>query len=300
MSEHKVEAVKEWPVPENIKAVQAFLGFANFCRRFIEGFSKVCKPLTYLLQKDKKWYWTSVHEQAFEELKRLFTSAPILLHFDTSRRTVVETDASDFAKGAVLSQYGDDGKLHPVGFYSKKFSPAEINYDIHDKEMGAIVASFREWEHMLKSCEQEITVFTDHKNLQYFNSTKVLTRQQARWSEDLVGYNFKVVYRPGEKNSKTNVLSRRWDHRLGEGGETLQLEPKIFFRPGQLGLDPAKLAAVRVNQLQNTFLERLYTAAKEDSFWQELHRSLVEREPNLDQNLSVKNSLIFYKNRWYM
>ncbi|KAH0607133.1 uncharacterized protein H6S33_003121 [Morchella sextelata] len=300
MSEDKVEAVKEWPVPENIKAVQAFLGFANFYRRFIEGFSKVCKPLTDLLQKDKKWYWTAAHEQAFEELKRLFTSAPILLHFDPSRRTVVETDASDFAKGAVLSQYGDDGKLHPVAFYSKKFSPAEINYDIHDKEMGAIVASFREWEHMLKSCEQEITVFTDHKNLEYFNSTKVLTRRQARWSEDLAGYNFKVVYRPGEKNGKTDVLSRRWDHRLGEGGETLQPEPQIFFRPGQLVLDPAKLAAVRVNQLQNTFLERLYTAAKEDSFWQELHRSLVERKPNLDQNLSVKNGLIFYKNRWYI
>ncbi|KAH0607988.1 uncharacterized protein H6S33_002040, partial [Morchella sextelata] len=102
MSEDKVEAVKEWPVPENIKAVQAFLGFANFYRRFIEVFSKVCKPLTDLLQKDKKWYWTAAHEQAFEELKRLFTSAPILLHFDPSRRTVVETDASDFAKSGAL------------------------------------------------------------------------------------------------------------------------------------------------------------------------------------------------------
>jgi hypothetical protein len=82
-----------------------------------------------------------------------------------SRKTVVETDASDFAKGAVLSQYGDDGKLHPVAFYSKQFSPAEINYDIHDKEIGAIVASFREWEHMLKSCEQEITVFYRRQEL---------------------------------------------------------------------------------------------------------------------------------------
>jgi hypothetical protein len=135
MSEDKVEAVKEWPVPENIKAVQAFLGFANFYRRFIEGFTKVCKPLTDLLQKNKKCYWAAAHEQAFKELKRLFTSALILLHFDPSRRTVVETDGSDFAKGAVLSQHGDDGKLHPVAFYSKKFSPAEITYDIHDKEM---------------------------------------------------------------------------------------------------------------------------------------------------------------------
>ncbi|KAH0610713.1 uncharacterized protein H6S33_012240 [Morchella sextelata] len=227
MLEDKLEADKEWPIPENVKAVQAFLGFVNFYRRFIDGFSKVCKLLTDLLQKDKKWYWTAAHEQAFEELNRLFTSTPILLHFDPSRRTVVETDASDFVKGA--------------------FSPAEINYDIHHKEMGAIVASFWEWKHMFKSREQEITVFTHHKNLEYFNSTKVLTR-----------------------------------------------------RPGQLVLDPAKLVVVRVNQLQNTFLECLYAAVKEDSFWQELHRSLIERKSNLDQNLSVKNGLIFYKNRWYI
>ncbi|KAH0603149.1 uncharacterized protein H6S33_008153 [Morchella sextelata] len=260
LSEDKVGAVKELPVPENIKAVQAFLGFANFYRRFIEGFNN-------------KWYWTAVHELAFEELKRLFTSAPIRLHFYPSRRTVVETDASDFVKGAVLSQYADDGKLHLVAFYSKKLTSAEINYDIHDKEMGAIVAFFQKWEHMLKCCEQEIAVFIDDKKLEYFNSTKVLNRRQvsrerqARWSEDLAGYNFKVVYRPREKNGKTDVLSRRWDHRLGEGGETPQLEPQIFFRQGQLVLDPAKLAAVRMNQLQNTLLEHLYVAAKDDSIW---------------------------------
>ncbi|KAH8152984.1 uncharacterized protein LAJ45_03211 [Morchella importuna] len=153
---------------------------------------------------------------------------------------------------------------------------------------------------MLKSCEHEITVFTDHKNLEYFNSTKVLTRWQARWSENLAGYNLKVVYRPGERNGKPDVLSRRWDHRPEEGSETLRPEPQMFFRPGQLVLDPVKLTAVRVNQLQNTFLERLSAAAKEDGIWQELHRSLVERKRNLDQNLSVKDGLIVYKNRWYI
>ena len=180
MSKEKVQAVTEWPVPKDIKGVQSFLGFANFYRRFIQGFSKICKPLTDMLHKNIKWYWTAACDNAFLELKRLFTEAPVLAHFDPSRRTVVETDVSDFAKGAVLSQYGIDLKLHPVAFYSKKFFPAEINYDVHDKKMGAIVFSFKEWEHLLKSCEQEVTVFTDHKNLEYFNNTKVLTRRQAR------------------------------------------------------------------------------------------------------------------------
>ena len=103
MSKEKVQAVQEWPVPRNVKDVQAFLGFANFYRRFIEGFSKVCKPLTDLLRKEGKWYWTAACEEAFKRLKELFTSEPVIRHFHPSHRTVVETDASDFAKGAVLS-----------------------------------------------------------------------------------------------------------------------------------------------------------------------------------------------------
>jgi hypothetical protein len=85
--------------------------------------------------------------------------------------------------------------------------------------MGAIVAAFREWDHLLKFVELQVTLFKDHKNLQYFNSCKGLTHRQARWAKDLAGYDFKVLYRPGLKNSKPDVLSRRWDHPLGEGGD---------------------------------------------------------------------------------
>jgi RNase H-like domain found in reverse transcriptase/Reverse transcriptase (RNA-dependent DNA polymerase)/Integrase zinc binding domain/Chromo (CHRromatin Organisation MOdifier) domain/Integrase core domain len=300
MSKGKVNAVQEWPVPRNVKDVQAFLGFANFYRRFIEGFSRVCKPLTDLLRKDGKWFWSAACDKAFQKLKELFTSEPVLSHFHPSRRTVVETDASDFAKGAVLSQYGEDGKLHPVAFYSKKHSPAEINYDIHDKEMGAIVAAFREWEHLLKSVEGEVTVFTDHKNLEYFNTTKVLTRRQARWSEDLAGYNFKVIYRPGVKNNKPDVLSRRWDHRLGEGGELEVPIPQTFFRPGQLVLNPARLAALRVHKLQSTFLQRLKDAGDKDEHWLGIRQALQEKKTGLDPALSLDDGLVFFKNRWYV
>ena len=264
MSKEKVQAVQEWPVPRNVQDVQAFLGFANFYRRFIEGFSKVCTPLTDLLRKEGKWYWTTACEKTFQRLKELFTSEPVLRNFHPSRCIVVETDASDFVKGALLSQYGEDGRLHPIAFNSKKHSPAEINFDILDKEMGAIVASFREWEHLLKSVEGEVMVFTDHKNLEYFNTTKVLTCRQARWAEDLAGYNFKVVYRPGLKNTKPDVLSRRWDHRLGEGGEPAAVVPQMFFRPGQLMMDAAAVASVKLISLQSTFLDRLRQAAEMD------------------------------------
>ena len=120
--------------------VQQFLGFANFYRRFIRGYSSIRRPLTQLTKKGQVWNWTNECQEAFNKLKVSFTKAPILTHYHPKKPLMIETDASDLAKGAVLSQYEDlDKKWHPVAFYSKKFSPAELNYDIHDKEMVVIV-----------------------------------------------------------------------------------------------------------------------------------------------------------------
>ena len=232
MSTAKVESVKNWPVPRNVKDVQAFLGFANFHPRFIEGFSKICKPLTDLTQKDKMFKWTSQCAEAIRRLKTMFTEGPILAHFDFMRSTRVETDPSDFALGAILSQLCEDNRWHPIAFYSRKFHPAEVNYDVHDKEMTAIVAAFKEWEHLLMSVHDKITVFSNHKNLEYFNSTKVLNHRQHRWAEFLQPFRFKVVYREGRLNEKADTLSRRRDYRHEGGGEPLEI-PQKFFGPGQ-------------------------------------------------------------------
>jgi hypothetical protein len=135
MSQEKVEGILEWKSPKSLLEVQQFLGFANFCRRFIQDYSRIARPLTELTRGDgKNWTWTKEAELAFTELKQRFTSAPILAHFNPANPVIVETDASDFALGAVLSQRDEDNGLHPVAFHSRKFSPAEINYEIHDKE----------------------------------------------------------------------------------------------------------------------------------------------------------------------
>jgi hypothetical protein len=237
MSPEKVQTIRNWAPPRSVKHVQQFLGFANFYRCFIEGFSKVARPLTELTKKNKNakknasFVWTEECQQAFDRVKALFTEAPILVHFHPEKPTVVETDASDFALGAIMSQMQpESSRLHPVAYYSRKFKPAKVNYDIHNKEMLAIVAAFKEWEHMLKSVADQITVYTDHTNREYFATTKVLTRRQARWAEHLAEFNFRVIYRPGDKNTKADVLSRRWDHAPKEGGEA---EEVSFFKPGQ-------------------------------------------------------------------
>ena len=144
MSERKVEAVKKWKVPKSVKDIQRFLGFANFYRRFIKGFSGIGRPITNLLRKETKFEWKIEATKSFTELKEAFTSAPILRHFNPELEVIIETDASNFAIGCVLSQKWEK-RLHPVAFHLRKMTPAEMNYDVHDKELLALVVAFQEW-----------------------------------------------------------------------------------------------------------------------------------------------------------
>jgi len=151
-------------------------------------------------EKGKDWAWTHEAEAAFKKLKERFTTAPILAHFDPTRPVIVETDASDFALGAVLSQRDEKGRLHLVAFHSRKFQPAEINYKIHDKEVLAIVDAFKHWRRYCEGATHQVQVLLDHHNLEYFTTTKVLNRRQAHWAQELGGIDFKIFYRPGSLN----------------------------------------------------------------------------------------------------
>ena len=176
----KVAGVTDWPAPTSKKEVQSFLGFTNFYRRFIEDFSHHARPLFDLTKSDTKWKWTTEEQSAFDSLKNAVTSAPILMSPDNSRPFRIEADSSDFATGAVLSQQSpDDEKWHPVAFLSKSLSPVERNYEIHDKEMLAIIRAMEEWRHFLEGAQHKFEIWTDHKNLEYFMTAKKLNRRQA-------------------------------------------------------------------------------------------------------------------------
>jgi hypothetical protein len=99
---------------------------------------------------------------------------------------------------------------------------AEINYDIHDKELLAIVAALKEWRQYLEGAHHQIQIYTDHKNLKYFTTTKILNRRQARWAQELAGYDFKIFYRPGSANGKPDALSRRSEYRPKTGGGSVE------------------------------------------------------------------------------
>jgi hypothetical protein len=202
----------------NLFEVQQFLGFCNYYRRFIKGYSDIAEPLTRWTKKDVPFEWLEDQQMAFEEMVLTFTTAPTLRHFDHSREVIIETDASDYVSAGVLSQRDDEGVLHPVAFFSKKHSPAECNYDIYDKELMAIIKALEEWRSECEGAEHKLQLITDHKNLEYFMSKRLLNRRQARWAQFLSRFDYEMVYRPGKSNGKADALTRRPGD-LPEGGD---------------------------------------------------------------------------------
>ena len=231
MDQSKVQTIQDWPEPRKVKDIQSFLGFANFYRRFISGYSDIVVPLTRLTRKGTPWNFTDQARSAFKLLKSAFTSAPVLTHWVPDRPIIVETDASDYALGAILSIETDSGEVHPVAYHSRTFTSPELNYDTHDKELLAIFEAFRVWRHFLEGSGTPVDVVTDHKNLEYFSTTKVLTRRQARWSEYLSQFNLVIRFRPGRLGTKPDSLTRRWDVYPKGGNSNYATVNPANFRP---------------------------------------------------------------------
>jgi len=160
-----------------------------------------------LTQKDKPFVWDDKCEESFQQLKRMFTTAPILTQFNPDCETVVETDSSGWATGGVLSQYDDDGVLQPCAYFSKKNTPTECNYQIHDKELLAIINALKEWEPELMSVVN-FQILTDHCNLHYFTTMKRLNKRQMRWADLLSQYDFTLHYQPGKLAEHPDALSQ--------------------------------------------------------------------------------------------
>ncbi|KAL2891726.1 Retrotransposable element Tf2 155 kDa protein type 1 [Ceratocystis lukuohia] len=259
MDPAKVATVRNWPTPKSLTDTQAFLGFGNFYRRFIRDFSSLVAPLTRLTKKDVPFVWDSTCESAFRTLKDHFSSAPVLAHFNWDKDIILETDASDYVSAGVMSQYDDDGSLRPVAFFSKKHSAAECNYEIYDKELLAIIRCFEEWRPELEGAPSPVKVITDHRNLEYFMSTKQLNRRQARWFEFLSRFNFHIVYRPGKLGAKPDSLTRRSDDLPKEGDDRLLHQSQTVLKNHNL---PDASRQTRLNQIVlPTNLQELFRTA---------------------------------------
>ncbi|SJL13410.1 uncharacterized protein ARMOST_16853 [Armillaria ostoyae] len=260
----KLAGIAEWPVQTKKKELQSFLGFANFYRRFIKGYSDIVRPMTCLTGKE-------------------FT-IDVILRIPTEKGQFhVEADASEGAIGAVLSQE-QDGKWRPVAFLSKALTITERNYEIYDKELLTIMLALDEWRHYLMGAAVDFEIWTDHQNLQYFRKPQKLNRRQARWVTELAEYHFTLHHKPGTSNKKADLLSRRADHPQGQddNDEIIVLTPEHF--------------RTMIMPITDETHERIKSATCTHQKWdQGIANSL-----NHEKGIKEKNSLLYYDKRIYV
>ncbi|GJX41982.1 putative reverse transcriptase domain-containing protein [Tanacetum coccineum] len=198
----KIESIKDWTSPKSPTEIRQFLGLAGYYRRFIEGFSKIAKPMTKLTQKKIKFEWGDKQEAAFQLLKQKLCSAPILALPEGSEDFIAYCDASKKGLGAVLMQ-----REKVISYASRQLKIHEKNYTTHDLELGAVVFALKIWRHYLYGTK--CTVFTDHKSLQHILDQKELNMRQRRWLELLSDYDCDIRYHPGKANVVADALSRK-------------------------------------------------------------------------------------------
>ncbi|KAF8748741.1 hypothetical protein RHS01_10575 [Rhizoctonia solani] len=205
-------------------------------------------PLHNLTQKETPWSWGNLEEVAFQELKALVTRSPVLIHSNPELPYYLETDASGVAMGAILSQRGEDNRLHPVAYMSKSFSGAEANYDTHDKELLAIIKALEEWRIFLEATDRPI---------QDFN------RRHARWRIFLSDFNFEIHYRPGKQSGKPDALSRRSDYVDTAQEPEVMLPSEVFANASEEELEI--VTEVRSKLREDPSLEPIIQFLTEDA-----------------------------------
>ena len=222
----KIEAVSKWPTPKTVYDVRSFLGFVGYYRRFIKNFSRITKPIREVItglenqskRAAKKTYieWTDAANAAFEHLKTMCVSTPILAYPDYQLPFTLHTDSSTDGLGAVLYQK-QDGKMRVIAYASRSVSKAESNYPAHKLEFlalkWAVCEKFHEYLYVSKSFE----VFTDNNPLTYVLTSAKLDACGQRWVAKLANYNFSIRYRCGVSNTEADALSRiKWPEALSD------------------------------------------------------------------------------------
>ena len=202
----KVVCVKEWPVPKNVHDVRSFLGLAGYYREHIDSFSGIAEPMFYLTRKGVKFHWSEACQDAFQKLKEALTSAPVLAYPDPKKEYILDTDASLFGMGAVLSQV-HDGQERVVAYASKTLNRAQRNYCTTRRELLAVVTFVKHFRHYLYGTK--FLIRTDHASLRWLTNFRDPEGVLARWLTTLETYNYEIQHRNGKDHANADSLSRR-------------------------------------------------------------------------------------------
>jgi hypothetical protein len=205
MQQSKRQSLVAWPRLPTVTEVQSFLGLTNYYRRFIRHFARISTPLSELTKKGVPFEWAGDQGNSFRSLKDAVESAPVLQLADPAKPYIVTCDASDVENGAVLKHKGENGP-HPVAFASRKFSGAEKNYPVHERELLAIVYALKEWRPCFHG--SRFVFKTDHHPFRYLDTQTNLSNGQMRWMETSQEYDYEIVYEQGKYNVVADALPR--------------------------------------------------------------------------------------------
>ena len=203
----KYSAIETYPVPKNVKNVRAFLGLAQFYRKYIKSFAQIALPLNKLLRKDVKFEWTEECNQAFLTLKKALITAPVLAFAQFDKPFILAVDASDESIGFVLSQLDSEGKEHPIAYGGRALRNEELRWHITDKEGLALVEAVRQFRPYLAS--MPFTVYTDNVSVKWLQQIKNCQGRLGRWALLLQGYNMEIIQKSSRNNANADGLSRR-------------------------------------------------------------------------------------------
>jgi hypothetical protein len=266
----KVKDILEWKPPTTVHQVRSFLGLAEYYRRFIPDFSKIVKPIIGLLKNDTKFDWSSKCNEAFEQLKVLLTTAPVLAQPDIEKPFDVYCDASGSGLGCVLIQEG-----RVIAYASRQLRRHEEHYPTHDLELVAVVHALKIWRHYLlgNTCH----LYTDHKSLKYLFTQSELNMRQRRWLELIKDYDLEIHYHPGKANVVADALSRKAScHCL-----TVRTpDTTLCQEMEKLNLGMIPYGTLTQLKLESVVLQRIVDAQRTDKGMKHIHEKIEADKAN--------------------
>ncbi|WVZ70575.1 LOW QUALITY PROTEIN: hypothetical protein U9M48_019231 [Paspalum notatum var. saurae] len=262
----KVKDVRNWKQPEIVTEIRSFLGLAGYYRHFIKDFSKTAKPMTSLTKKNAKYSLNC--EDAFQTLKKLLTSAPVLAQPDITKPFDVYCDASGNGLGCVLMQEG-----RVIAYASHQLRKHEANYPTHDLELAAVVHALKIWRHYLlgNTCH----IYTDHKSLKYILTQPELNMRQRRWLELIKDYNLEIHYHPGKANVVADALSHKAHCNVIEARPMVRV---ICCEMDEIKMPTEQHAELYSLIIEPTIKDQIIVAQKQDKGMAHIREGLDEKK----------------------
>jgi hypothetical protein len=263
----KIQAMTDWPLPQNPTALRGFLGLTGYYRRFVKDYGKIAAPLTSMLKPDN-FVWTSVSQNAFNQLKSAMSSAPVLKTPDFSKPFTVETDASGSGLGAVLQQ-----ERRPIAYFSRALSGRSLAKSAYERELMALVLAVQHWQPYLLG--RKFVIRTDQQSLKHLLEQRISTPAQQKWLYKLLGFDYSIEYKPGRDNVVADALSRQFATAANEDDAP-----------------PAQLLATSCSTgTCEPLLKQLHSAAQKDPAYIQRLAQLAQASTN-DSKYRVRNGLI--------